>query len=1718
MDENSINIAPPGGPEQRVSVSYQDTDASGNIGFKDIAAALPLSVIGGLDTTVSSLSFGALSNTLISDTLLDNAAGHASGLYEMYKNREEGYKMAGDAAALFVGVGAVTKAFRAGDYAVKGARAAGLLSSIEDAGAIGGYISSTSEAAAAATAAARTGKSAPSTLEIARAMFRARDAEFAAQGMDALERIPYRVDAIRNLYKLGAANAVGEIAAGEAASYVLLNQSPTLYPEGMTVKDWALMTTAFSGAFITGSMMRSAAVARKSAQEAGNIKRLSEATAETPIISAVGDEIETLPAKMELRDAQRKVRNAPDIDPAVRADAHTQSLEWDLRLSKQIDAIALEPTWAGGGIRISSEMNNVMREALDSSSLLGTKGFQRSEEVIGRQQQLASRAIEKLADEKTQLEKLESLTIKQSDRLRAIKNEMADINQSSIIHVNADGVHLVEGEMPRHLGVVTPTNNFIKNPDGGQWIVTAGNEQKANGAIVRANFATNIDDFARATLIDVNKASAAFSNMLRSPAFKQEVEQLGSIEITKMTGNSPAVDAVLKHIDGLPTPTDKYMFMQKLKLPEGVTTRDQLADWAIDQKTDALVSWMRSQAQKNSLRKEVNETSPYELSMRFGLKLHEQDGSASALLDALKGFAATTREKLSTTFSGIEGLKAFAAGQKTLGTIADAEGIKLAKSSIKVDFDRIGYNYSEKPVAVIRSNVVRDDMQALSMRDQMFVNQSMRDERLEKSVRAAREALDYKADDFAGAGGLIATLNETLLGKGFAQLRDYIESAAVAVNQAQANMNPIIQALTSRTYQMENIIGTPVIKGAMRPVANAMNEYTAQTMAPAVSALRELAKPERLADRYSMNSYFSAMNLKIPAKEGFDELGRVRLDTNNPITAKIWKNITGKELDPTAVYYLPDPTRLINGETVPLRVTEAAREAVGHIQHLLKDILVSKNALRYTNETKALVDRPHYIPYIHRDNQHMAIIVDHTGVPRAQVSGATLEGVEKLAAERIETMKKLDPGSEYFSTSTRDIVAYKKAHGENASDIVSWTEGASKGELASMLKVDTSNNYATAILKEIQSQYRGITVDHLKTAFKEAIDTSNYKRAVSDVSRAVEPKTGVQMLDDAFTLFQEAVTGYQTAKPGSVSARIDDVFHGGLQWMEETAAGKAAHNFMTGVGALFGRLRGRALSESDWAAAAEKLKNEHGFAPFTNAAERAAASGVYEAPKDVKEIMQKGNAVAAYAILQLGELSQGFMNATNALAMGPAQLGVMRRIKGESESLHQFRVGDYAGVHGDVVLPNEFGALVSGMKALKDPAFKEYYRQYGGLQHEEGNMLNLLSKTNDPADTARSWWSRFFDQQSGYLTAPSRVGDQWGEIYSHAIAWDYAKRTGLDLNNRLIQAYADNIARKIVTITGPEDKGNFYRTIPGIPLGLFQSFTNNYIQHLMRIVEDGNARRFMTQYAAQGMMFGMQSVPGWEQFNKTMFRNWDGTKDIDSQLQENVGRGMYDVIMHGPMWSVPKMFGGDGIGIYTRGDANIRMSLGQIATPMDLPSNQVRTKIIDGLVQSVRAAAGKDDAWEALIRSIPNRPLKGLMESFQGYATDRSGQVTFDRTRDWGAAFTRVLGLKTMTEIEAAKATYDLKDIETRHRAEKVKLRSEVMAAIRSGNPDNMDKWAEEFIRTGGRPENLSRWFNDAVVQATGVRYDRDLLKAIKKADSLNGAIALGDAMVNRGD
>ena len=1695
--------------------------------LSDVISAPALAVIGGADTVVSSLTFGAADNSVVSDMLLNNKFGEATGLYQRYKENEEGYKLAGELASLFIGAGMATTALKAGQRATALARGANFVKTADEVGAFAGYIGGTG-ASEAATITSRMPVAADNLAQL-RSAFAFKDSTYGAAGVNTLENavLADRAAALSNIRRTGLVETAGELVAGEAAALLLLNQSTALFPEGMTAKEYLLTTAAFGGLFAAGSALRTAGAARASAREAGLAFGQAEAKASTPTAAAAGDEAFNLAANFDLRRAHRTLEADGRLDPVLREAAISKRQVLEVEATNTLKGFGekADPVFATPA-RLTAEQVDLVRNFADGSNMQGLRAIRNSEQTLFDQAERRSKALASIKTEIDQLHALDQPTIMQQDRLVAARAKFVDAQTQRVTHVMSDGVMLVDGEAPVHLGWRGSTSRFDgSNPDAVAWTVKSAHRIDAPVVEVRADFRSTLEKPNKAELIQVNALAKAFGDMLASPAFGEQLAKVEKIDVGKLRLNPIALSALGKHIDTLDDAA-AGTFLRKLQLPPGLDSLDKLRDWSLAQQAQSALDILKDRhASAMRLRKTTTDAmTPYELSMRTGLAMHNADGTANGLMEHLLGLAQMNRSKVPKVLGDELAMREMKAQTGALGRTADLQSIKV-EAAKPLTFDVTGYNWKLKPVALINSGAEQDAHAMLTARDAMRSNKQNRLARLARSEEALLGEIRGAEDEAAsgaslgGVNSLVTRINDVLGSLG-PEFTERLETAAAGVLAGQNRTGVVTQGLTSRSFQIDEVLGGALARAAQQRAHRASNAYIAEQFSEIVRLARDVAEPINRGHQFSFNAYLTAMQLKLPVLAEMNA-GRIAIDTKNPAAVKIWNKLFPEQaIREGQSAFLPDPAMLAKGVNQPLVLTEKAQGLVTELQRLVEMDWIGKNQIRYANKEPLIAKRPHYLPYVPHNNLHQVFITDKDGRVASMVAGSSYEAAKANARERVVELAKRMPDDVYNVIDSTDVKRFREAHGQSVTDTITWaTEGMSKGQIANLLKIDEGADLLKSYLDELQSSARGQVIDTIRTHYKEALGGLSLNQAAAKTAlRTSNAETGLRSADDAYTLFEEALTGYAKAKPDSWTARLDDFAQRISAPVTEAYDKYAAKTFGTVKGA-FDVLKGRAPKAAEWEQIAKKLETEIGYAPFTNALDRAAATANFKPPAELRAAMQSANSHAAYMVLRLFETSYGLVNAISPVVMGPAQMRLLKALPDESATAHQFRVGDMAyAAHGQAI-PNPHGVLIQGLREMRDPAFQQYYGRFVDKPLADGDMLRLMERVDRPASEAKAMWAKIFNGDKGYATAVARRGDEFGQAWSHAAAYAMLKRSGIEVSDPVVQALAFNIGQKVNTVTGPADKADFFKTIPGLPFGLFQSFANNYLQSMVQMVERGDVRSLLTQYAAQGMMFGMHSLPGWQQLNDLTFRNWDGSKTLDDQISERLGRGAYDAVMNGPIWSVPKLLGGHGVGIYTRGDANIRPALGNIGSIADLPSISVLTNSYNTLSSTMRilgSAGQADAAWEALVRSVPNRPIKGLLELTQGYATDRGGQMTSDTTQDWSAGLYRLMGAKTMTEIEAARLSWQLKGVENKHRAEVAKLRVEAQAYFRSGDYEGLNDMALRYVRAGGRPESFARWYNETARIATSVRADRELAKAADKATVFSEINQLSQAMTSR--
>jgi hypothetical protein len=261
-------------------------------------------------------------------------------------------------------------------------------------------------------------------------------------------------------------------------------------------------------------------------------------------------------------------------------------------------------------------------------------------------------------------------------------------------------------------------------------------------------------------------------------------------------------------------------------------------------------------------------------------------------------------------------------------------------------------------------------------------------------------------------------------------------------------------------------------------------------------------------------------------------------------------------------------------------------------------------------------------------------------------------------------------------------------------------------------------------------------------------------------------------------------------------------------------------------------------------------------------------------------------------------------------------------------------------------------------------------------------------------------------------------------------------------------------------------------------------------------------------------------VPGWDALNWAFFDQQQAENDdpVDS-IYKRFGQVDGDVIMHGVLSNLPKLFGGDGVSLYTRGDTQVRLPV--IPTPEflggdgswgNVPVADTASRLWTGLgmaVDQLKQSGGisGNQLAEIMSNAITNRPIAGMIESFAagGYDTSPDGQVVAEQKNLLDTVY-RVLGVRSMQQQKETELFYMNRNAQEEQNARKDALRTATRAAIRDKRFDEIPGLFSQYVDEGGDPRNYSRWVKDSFKSALDSRGERMLEKALKDKNNSQNA------------
>ena len=524
-------------------------------------------------------------------------------------------------------------------------------------------------------------------------------------------------------------------------------------------------------------------------------------------------------------------------------------------------------------------------------------------------------------------------------------------------------------------------------------------------------------------------------------------------------------------------------------------------------------------------------------------------------------------------------------------------------------------------------------------------------------------------------------------------------------------------------------------------------------------------------------------------------------------------------------------------------------------------------------------------------------------------------------------------------------------------------------------------------------------------------------------------------------------------------------------------------------------------------------------------------------PFTLRRNLQSVNRAAAALMLKHMNIAHPILNALGMSVTLPAVRSQMTRRVNETAADFSARIGYLA----DYIDPEKGFATLSAPKLMQegfhrvfsDKASYEYAAKNGMLNAnllEEINKYNTYGLRRTKTDMFEGFLEmtdlynrviNFSLRKAGKEPSAFSVSER-SEPFVRAVAHmigltliEQSGREGLSLAAK--HSFAQKFSNLNIADFASNIRGEAFRGSAGIPFGLFQSYSINMYQRLLRSFAEKDTKTLAVQAMTQVGVFGMAGLPGWEQLNALYFNSNDmkaderGATSLNERIHAALGKGPADFLMSGSVSSLPRLLGADtGLNFYSSGDLNFQ-------SPMVPPAFSLAQQTLQGLYEGMRrggeelknAAAGRGgDPWrvaEVMANYGPSRGFRSLTDLAIGERIDRRGNLILDDTRSGIALVSRLLGVRTMNEMQVSAALWENSQAQAQRVTDMARVRSQMLRGFREGtlDEDSAVIWLDRYITAGGREDQWPRWLNYTAEMATNSRAERALAKVISRTGEI---------------
>ena len=322
---------------------------------------------------------------------------------------------------------------------------------------------------------------------------------------------------------------------------------------------------------------------------------------------------------------------------------------------------------------------------------------------------------------------------------------------------------------------------------------------------------------------------------------------------------------------------------------------------------------------------------------------------------------------------------------------------------------------------------------------------------------------------------------------------------------------------------------------------------------------------------------------------------------------------------------------------------------------------------------------------------------------------------------------------------------------------------------------------------------------------------------------------------------------------------------------------------------------------------------------------------------------------------------------------------------------------------------------------------------------------------------------------------------------------DAVKAGALSLKeqNAFISVFTNRVQGNYITSQRPI----VFQGVLGSAVSLFQTYSFNLMQQLLRHVGNKDTRAVATMFGLQAGLFGLNGTPFFEAVNTHLIGNAainQGHYDAYSLAPKVLGKEVGDWLMYGTASAMPLIMNGNMPALYTRGDINPRHMTILPVNPLDIPAIDASRRLVMNIADTGSKLMGGAAVGPTLLQGLEhngvNRPLAGFAQVLAGQATTSKGSL-ISASNDFSLVATgaRVLGSRPMDEAIALNNLYRMKAYQAADRDRREALGEKVKTYLYKNQvpPDDvMEGFMKDFAQAGGRLENfhasLQQWMKNA--------------------------------------